>query len=616
MLGSFAQDALNIDPIIETNLVDELNTPIKFRKSKKYDIDSLSKLSRLTDGTVRRPRKMRTKNMSIIEMANAPKINIKNTDFYFYNKRLFNAATTKNLFVNDLMSRLSIKINSQNIVQNSLIDINKLSYNNSLSLMTVSDNMQLNALLSNMIYANTMKIDDVSTTSIQLDGILANVLLTKIIQTNGISLNKILTDKILLESLLTNTLQANDISLDKMQTNGISLQNMLCNLLQIEEVKFKTFDLFDMSTYNMTDQEMHNIDQTVYAVDQSAFSVVITEEIIRELNNDTRLYAFKNSSTYSAAYLKDFSRLEYNQQLNWLDVFEKNRTCNIEYIEATKMPKIIGEIRLEKNDEYLTEYDLERLELNINALKSRGYDSVLFRFYTNQNLEHIVKLLEHIKTFDLDIYVVYVGLDNRKPEPWNPFVDNEELERYISAIAPYATGWLLNWRSTSQHVKLLPKEFFNYLCNTVRTYNKNCLIYGEIYYGQIDPLRTTALMYNIPQNASGVLINNMGFYGYNHSFIITKLFAKTVPNYDKLHKIAQVVGYRPYYSSKHNLYLDTNEEFEYKKYIENNFNRVNCGTITFIHDGVDDNYTEDYANYQSQDNIIYDYKLKNLIKER
>jgi hypothetical protein len=87
-------------------------------------------------------------------------------------------------------------------------------------------------------------------------------------------------------------------------------------------------------------------------------------------------------------------------------------------------------------------------------------------------------------------------------------------------------------------VKLLPKEFYNYICKTVRKYNKTCLIYGEIYYGQIDPLRINALMYNIPENVTGVLINNMGFYGYNHSFIINKMFTNVVPNYKKLDKIA------------------------------------------------------------------------------
>ena len=511
MFTTFGQQQTAIDPIIETNLVDELNTPIRFKKSKRYDIDSLSKLSRLTDNTVRRPRKMRTKSMQISELVEAPKVKINNTDFYFYKNRFVSSLSTKNLFINELISRFNMSMNL---------------------------------------------------------------------------------------------------------SSGLVLNSSMSNNMGIKRINLNTFDMFDMSVCDSYGRDIHNIDQTVYVVDQSSYSVEITEEILRELNNDTRIYSFKKSQPHIVAYLKDFSVLPYDEQLKWLDVFEQNKTCNIEFIEPTKTPRIIAEVKIENNESYPSNSDIELLDSNLKVLKSIGYDSVLFRFYVGQNIDFIVRLIEHIKNQGFDIYVVYTGLDNRKPDPWNPFVDSKELEKYISLIAPYATGWLLNWRSMSQHVKLLPKEFFNYICNTVRTYNKECIIYGEIYYGQIDPLlRTNTLMYNIPQNVSGVLINNMGFYGYNHAFIVNKLFTKAIPNYKKLTKIAQVIGYRPYYSSKYNLYLSTTEEFEYKNKIENNFRRVKCGTVTFIHDGVDDNYAEEYNIYQSQDNILYDYKLKNLNKE-
>jgi hypothetical protein len=45
-------------------------------------------------------------------------------------------------------------------------------------------------------------------------------------------------------------------------------------------------------------------------------------------------------------------------------------------------------------------------------------------------------------------------------------------------------------------------------------------------------------MYNIPENITGVVINNMGFSNYNHVYIINKLFAKIVPNYKNIDKIA------------------------------------------------------------------------------
>jgi hypothetical protein len=33
-----------------------------------------------------------------------------------------------------------------------------------------------------------------------------------------------------------------------------------------------------------------------------------------------------------------------------------------------------------------------------------------------------------------------------------------------------------------------------------------------------------------------------------------------------------------------------------------------------LHDGVDDNYAEDIITWQTQDNIMYDFKIKNLSK--
>ena len=458
-----------VDYIVETNLVDELKTEVRFRKSKNYNIDSLNRLSHLTDKTVRRPRNMRLNRMIIGEMVSAPKISKNDNSFYFYKNKWEKSSNTKNIFINDLMTKY--------------------------------------------VY-----LGDISPKTIILNSMIEN--------------------------------------------------NCIVN-------------------------------ETIYAIDQNVFSVDITDEILTELQNETRIFAFKYSQPHSEAYLKDFSRLGYDEQLKWLDVFDKNKTCNINFIKSTKMPKIIGELKIENDEQYLSTDDLERLDSNLEILKTCGYDSVLVRFYVGQNLDFIIKMINHVKTQGFDVYVTYTGLDNRKPVSWNPFADSNELERYISVIAPYATGWFLNWRSTSQHVKLLPKEFYNYLCNTIRKYNNQCMIYGEIYYGQIDPLRTTALIYNIPNNVSGVLINNMGFYGYNHAFIVNKLFVNVIPEYKKLAKIAQVVGYRPYYSSRHNLYLSTKEEFSYKAKIENNFRRVKCGTLTFIHDGVDDNYAEQYNIYQS-----------------
>jgi hypothetical protein len=214
----------------------------------------------------------------------------------------------------------------------------------------------------------------------------------------------------------------------------------------------------------------------------------------------------------------------------------KYKNLNIDFIQNKNRYRIIGEARIEKRG-YDNDVKMNMLK-NIDVLKKHGYDTVLVRFNCDDDINLVTNMIHDIKTTGMRVYSIYVGLDNRKPIQWNPFVKPSIIEDYIKKIAPLSDGWLLNWRSTSAHVKLLPKEFYNFICSTVRKYNKTCLIYGEIYYGKIDPLRTTALMYNIPENITGVVINNMGFSNYNHVYIINKLFAKIVPNYKNIDKIA------------------------------------------------------------------------------
>lgn len=382
------------------------------------------------------------------------------------------------------------------------------------------------------------------------------------------------------------------------------------DILKIDVNSIKMYDTTVFSNYDGIDM---TIDQEVYAIDNSKFSVIITEEILAELARDTSIYSYEKSKEFNVAYYKDLQALDRETYYEWIKFLGQHLNSEIEFIKNTNRFKMIGEARIE-NDKY-TDEDRKLLKSNLEVLKNEGYDTVLVRFYCDQDLTLITKMIHDIKSTGMKVFSVYVGLDNRKP-CWNPYVKPELIEKYIGEVAPLSEGWLLNWRSTSQHVKLLPKEFFNYISKTVRKYNKTCLIYGEIYYGQIDPLRTTALMYNIPENATGVVINNMGFSGYNHQFVANKMFAKIVPNYKNLDRMAQVIGYRPYYSSKNNLYFDTKEEYSYKHKIENNFRKARCGTITMLHDGVDDNYAEDYTTWQSQDNIMKDHKIHALIDVR
>jgi hypothetical protein len=107
----------------------------------------------------------------------------------------------------------------------------------------------------------------------------------------------------------------------------------------------------------------------------------------------------------------------------------------------------------------------------------------------------------------MNVFVTYIGQDNLKPK-WSPFIEVSKFESFFKTVAYNADGLLLNWRSTSMHVRFLPAEYFNYICAIAREANPTILLYGEIYFGISDASNTRrrSLYYNIPKNVSGVVV--------------------------------------------------------------------------------------------------------------
>jgi hypothetical protein len=212
--------------------------------------------------------------------------------------------------------------------------------------------------------------------------------------------------------------------------------------------------------------------------------------------------------------------------------------------------------------------------------------------------------VDDIRSTGFNVFITYTGLDNMNPK-WNPFnVYPWTLVDFLNELAPKSTGLLLNWRCLSAHIRVMPMEFYNFICNKVREVNKNILIYGEVYYGHLGSLNERhSLFSNIPKNVTGVIINNMGYYGYNHKYAINELLFKLVPNFKNLDKIGQVIGYVPYYNSRLNLGLTIKQEYKYKSNIEKSFRSLRCSTLTLLHDGVDDNYVLKGI-YKTNDNIL------------
>ena len=351
-------------------------------------------------------------------------------------------------------------------------------------------------------------------------------------------------------------------------------------------------------------------------IDNSKFSIDVTTNTYAQLSYLKTIETFENNyinshNALEEVKLNDIRKLDDKLYARWTKILESNATCNIALVRNKKIRRIAGEAWI-FNGMY-NAYVKKTMQDNLNFLKAEGYNAVLVRFNCTEDKDLLSKMIDDIKASSFEVFGTYTGLDGKRPV-WNPFIQPEVLEEYVAAIAPKLTGFFLNWRTTSNHVRILPIEFFNYMCNTLRSCNSSILIYGEIYFGRIDPLRMKTLMYTIPKNVTGVVINNMGYYGYNTSYIINSLFTQAVPGYRKLDKIGQVIGYGPYYCSRpeHHAHLNLRSEYEYKHAVENAFKRTGYGTVTMLHDGVDDNQTSLVAgqnctrSYDTTDNILYD----------
>lgn len=473
-------------------------------------------------------------------------------------------------------------------------------------------------------YVNTYALKSLDTKNILVDftktkSLLVQDLNPSLIFLDGAQLSRIETSQIPISTISISDLGITPASTASLSPYSIDVKRLQANLLAVQALSPTLVNVSDASSVT----SVMVIDGSQWNVDTSKFDVEVTEETYAELAEMKLIYNFEqsyNESIKSEVKLNDVKKLERKRYLRWIKILADNKTSGIELVKNTEERKIIGEAWI-LDGNYNAAVKANMLK-NLKFLRSRGYDTVLVRFRCTEDIDQLKQMITDIKDDGFEIFSTFTGLDYETPA-WNPFIEPETLQKYISEIAPLCIGYLLNWRSTSNHVKIIPIEYFNYICKLLRMANSKILIYGEVYYGNIDPLRMRTLIYTAPENVTGVLINNMGYYGYNITYVVNNLFATSVPGYRKMDKLGQVIGVAPYYCSRASTKisnLTVEKEYSYKAKVEKAFNRTNHGTVTMLHDGVDDNQTRliakpgDAKYSDTTDNILYDTKIFDKIR--
>ena len=589
-VAAFAQE---VTTLTITNLSDKLHTRIEYDKSTGIDIRRMNLDSIHADK--HKSRYTTVRDMSIKPLGPRKVLMVK--------PLMTKDEDGKNVHVGDIYvdTYAMRKLDTKNMLINAAKSSNML-------VQDLSPNVfYLNEGKLSLIGTKSMSIDSLAPSSIDVKSISLDNIRPFIINVAGSDVNNLTVSSIYIDSGKISPLTISSLGL-----TDANVKKLEANLLAITKLNPTVINVTDSSSVS-----------SIMVIDNSQFKVEVTEDTYAELAEMKLIYNFEqnyNESIKTEVKLNDVRQLDRKMYIKWIKMLAANKTSNIQLVKNRIRRKIVGEAWI-YNDWYDSATKANMLK-NLNFLKSKGYDHVLVRFDCSESIEKLSKMIDDIKEAGFGVFMCYVGQDNLQPR-WNPFIDPETIKTYFKEIAPKCSGMLLNWRSTSNHVKILPIEFFNYLCNTVRKYNDQILIYGEVYYGRIDPLRMTTLIYTSPANITGLVINNMGYYGYNTTYIVNNLFATSVPGYKKLDKLGQVIGAGPYYCSRaeFDMHLNLEQEYSYKDKVETAFRRTGHGTVTMLHDGVDDNQTSLIADPKSKlwhdttDNILYDTKIWKIAED-
>lgn len=298
-------------------------------------------------------------------------------------------------------------------------------------------------------------------------------------------------------------------------------------------------------------------------------------------------------------YFQDKRNVEHdynilsNEYINkWLKIYEDYRSKSFQKIALTKSFRMISEVKVPSNN-----YQLDILNKNLSYYKQRGYDSVLIVFDGSEEPRDLMNLVKYIRYKGFRAFFAFGGNEDLNI---SVFVNPEKLKNQLQALALYSEGFLLGWRRTSAHLIEQDIQYMNYMSECVRNANENCLIFGEVYYGNTAKYphhNQWGFGYNLPNYASAAVICNFGVESVNAEGVVKYLIPHKIGKI--FEQVAVITGQRPYYLTVYRNGLSQEENQKIKEQIEKRFINSGCkGTITLHDDG-----RNGIGGYQTNNNL-------------
>lgn len=276
----------------------------------------------------------------------------------------------------------------------------------------------------------------------------------------------------------------------------------------------------------------------------------------------------------------------------WVDIYKKYQNVDpIQYIPLNINLRMISQVCV-----YKTLQQRNNLIKNLKFYKSKGYNSALLVFKTNDNVQDLINIARLIKQNNMYVFFAFGDSENLNKDI---FCNPQWFENVLTNLAKECHGYM-PWRRSSLHLFIPDKAYNNYVHHTLRKANPNIYIMGEIYYGM------TAINHpkidwfsNIPTNCSGIMLKNFGYKGFNLENII-KITRKKY-NTNDLPIMGVVVGDKPYYATRRKNNLDFEKNFQIKVQLEKRFMKSKIiGTITMHDDGSNGIYDSNITNNLTQ----------------
>ena len=186
----------------------------------------------------------------------------------------------------------------------------------------------------------------------------------------------------------------------------------------------------------------------------------------------------------------------------WMKIYQSNQPYTPAYKELPQGLRIIAEVKCPED-----EGQEATLGKNLDFYAKQGYNAALLTFDTTENIDRLLETAKIIRAHGMKIVCAYSGPEKLR---WSIYRDPDVIEQYVSRVCAVSDAFLIGWCRTSAHLLIMDRPFRDHLLRAARKLNPDVAIIGEAFYGETALNRRT-VTYNVPDNASAVLLFGIGY---------------------------------------------------------------------------------------------------------